>query len=87
MSMVEIISNQIRAIEGEEGLKKAQIVAARATILKEFDPHADMGSLILGLYIGNDGDMPDSVPFGVLGLINTLAVAQLNEIVENPEPD
>jgi hypothetical protein len=86
MSMIEIVSNQICAIQGEEGLKKARVIAARAALLKEFDPQIDMSALIIGLYVGNDGEMPDSLPLPVLGLINTLAHAQLNDIMESPEP-
>ena len=44
--MDEIIFNQIRSIVGDEGLHKARTVAARAVLLREFDPQIDMTSLI-----------------------------------------
>ena len=88
MSMNEVITNQIREIVGEEGLTKAHIVASRAALLKEFDPDIDMTGLIIGLYVGNDGEMPDSLPLGALGLIHTLALSQIESISDKSDtPD
>lgn len=83
MSTPDFISNQIREIVGDDGLAKARIVSSRAALLKDFDPDIDMSSLIVGLYVGNDGDMPESLPLGVLGLINALALLQADSIMEN----
>lgn len=80
--MDEIIHNEIRSIAGDAGLNKARTVAARAVLLREFDPAIDMTSLIIGLYVGNDGEMPDSLHMGVIGRIHALALSQARSVAE-----
>ena len=83
--MDEIIYNEIRSIIGDEGLEKAKIVSARAVLLREFDPQIDMTSLITGLYVGNDGEMPDSLHMGVIGRIHALVLSQARSVAEETD--
>lgn len=83
--MNEIIENEIRSIVGDEGLEKARTVAARAVLLREFDPQIDMTSLITGLYVGNEGEMPESLQMGVIGRIHALALSQARSVAEETD--
>lgn len=87
MSLIEIISDQIKALEGEEALAKAQIVASRAALLKEMDSELDLTTLTLGLSVGHEGEMPEEIDLRIVGLTMTLAAANLEEMIEMPEPD
>ncbi len=82
--MEEIIRNNIKMAMGEEGLKKAEIVAARAAIIASHDDDVDMSSLIIGLWVGNDGEMPETLQYMALGMVSGLAQLQMRKM-NDPE--
>lgn len=83
--MEQIIRNQIIQIAGKDAAKKADIVSARAAIIARHDNAIHMSSLIVGLWIGNEGEMPEEIQYGVLGLVQTLAMAKI-EAYDGPSP-
>lgn len=83
--MIEIAQDQIRNLVGEDGLAKAEIVASRAALMRQFDPEIDMPSLVVGLHIGNDGEMPETVNHGLMGMVLSLAIGKYNEISVEPD--
>jgi len=83
--MEQMIRNNIVGIAGEEAAKKADIVAARATIIAGHDAGIDLSSLIVGLWVGTDGEMPETLQYGVLGLVEALTNAKM-AAYETPMP-
>jgi len=72
--MHHIARSQIRSAIGDDGLAKAEVVAARAALLKAWDPEIEDSALIVGLWVGHSGDMPETLPpLSVLGAIMALS--------------
>lgn len=75
--MQHFLRSQIRGVLGDDGLAKAEVVAERAALLRGWDPDIDMAALVVGLWVGHSGDMPETMPpLTVLGSILTLAIEQ-----------
>lgn len=70
--MEDFIRNNIRSMGGKEAAEKADIVAARAAIIAAHDETIDLSSLIMGLWIGHEGEMPETVQHGVLTFVQAL---------------
>ncbi len=65
-------------------LERAEVVAARAAILAENDDSIDLASLITGLWIGHEGEMPEALHYGILGCVMTMALSKI-EAYNGPE--
>lgn len=75
--MQHFLRSQIHGALGDEGLAKAEVVAERAARLRAWDSDIDMAALVVGLWVGHSGDMPETLPpLSVLGSILTLALEQ-----------
>lgn len=55
--------------------KKADIVVACVAIIAANDPSIDLASLIIELWIGHDGEMPETLHYGMLGNIMMMAMS------------
>lgn len=87
--MEETLRKMVVNLTDEETAKKAEIVAARAAILVSNDQSIDLASLIQGLWIGHQGEMPETLHLGVLGIIQTIALAKIEEYgvtAKDPSP-
>jgi hypothetical protein len=78
--MEQFIWDSIRILVGEDGLNKSQVVIARAATIAGHDNTVDLGSLLLGLWIGNDGDMPENLDYEIMGMLVILTKKQMDNV-------